>query len=246
MNTIRFTQLLEQTFKGAPEQLHGAEVWRLKRPRPLAPILEKVLDTDEERELYAGTFEAWPGNVHELLDGEGLRRPLLSVHWDGFGPISWSAGLDAIETGSRTCVCVWDEEESYRLLAAVAPARDSPALASVVAGLLSGGSLVHHVPHNVTNYVPGLLDRAAVEDAFAGLLDLDGGWGSLATEHHGRLVEPNHLQRCLDLLHQLPRLDDREAMEHWLKEYDDGPDLPEPARRKLLSEFLDLGYEEAA
>jgi hypothetical protein len=248
MNTIRFTQLLEKSFRADPEQLQGGRVWRLERPRPLAPLLEKTLESDEERELYGGSFEAWPGNVWELLDTHGLHRPLLGAHWDGFGPVSWSAGLVAIETGGRAYLCVWDELESYRLVAAVSPAGDSPVLARVVCDLLAGGSLVGHPPHNLTNYVPALLDRRAVEAAFAALVDSTNSWGELADEHFGRLVEPNHLQRSLDLLQRLPRLDDRAAVDAWLEDHDanDGSDLPEAARRTLLSEFLDRGYEEAA
>jgi hypothetical protein len=244
MNTIRFARLLESTLKGVPESLQGAQVWRLKRPRPLAPLMEKSLDTDEERELYAGSFEDWPGHVWELLDEHGLCRSILGVLWDGFGPVSWGAGLVVIEIGGRAYLCVWDEEESYRLLAAVAPSSATAALRALVTEHLAGGSLVYHVPHYVTNHAPDLLDRAAVEDAFARLLDLTEGWGDLATEHYGRLVEPNHLRRCLDLLDRLPRLDD-ETSSFW-SESDDGSDLPEQARRQLLREFLDSGYREAA
>jgi hypothetical protein len=92
-----------------------------------------------------------------------------------------------------------------------------------------------------------LLSRSALENAFARLLDLYSGWGALADEHFGRIVEPNHLQRCLDLLDDLPRLDDEGALDAWLERIeDDGSDLAEPARRLLLKEFLDRGYEEAA
>jgi hypothetical protein len=248
MNTDRLNQLLEKAFRAEPERLNGGKVWRLKRPRPLAPLLDSVLDTEEERELYGGSFEAWPGNISELLEGYGLHRPLLGADWDGFGPVSWSAGLTAIETGSRVYLCVWDELGSYRLVAAVAPAGNSPTLAAVVSELLAGGALVGHPPHNLTNYAPELLDRRAVEAALAALVDSTNGWGELADEHFGRLVEPDHLQRCLDLLQGLPRLDDRDAVAAWLEQHDgnDGSDLPEPARRRLLTEFLDSAYEEAA
>ena len=244
MNTVCFTQLLEGAFSAVPESLHGAQIWRLKGPRPLAPLLEESLDNDEEREIYAGTFEEWPGNVRELLDEHDLHCSILSVHWDGFGPVSWSAGLVAIDAGGRSYLCAWDEEESYRLLAAVAPGGLTDALAALVAEHLAGGTLVRHVPPYVTNYAPRLLDRSAVEESFAGLLDLNEGWGALAEEHFGRLVEPNHLQRCLDVLDRLPRLDD-ETNPFWF-DIDDGSDIPEVARRSLLREFLDGGYEEAA
>jgi hypothetical protein len=91
-----------------------------------------------------------------------------------------------------------------------------------------------------------LLDRAAIEDTFARLLDRTNGWGALAEEHFGRMVEPNHLRRCLDLLEGLPQLDDEDALSAWLEriEDDDGSDLSEPARGLLLTEFLDRGYEQ--
>ena len=145
----------------------------------------------------------------------------MSAHWDGFGPVSWSAGLVAIETGGRAYLCVWDELESYRLIAAIAPAGNSRTLAAVVTELLADGWLVGHPPHNLINYVPELLDRGAVEGAFAALVDSTNSWGELADEHFGRLVEPNHLQRSLDLLEGLPRLDDEAAVAAWLEEHNE-------------------------
>jgi hypothetical protein len=248
MNIDRFNRLLERTFQRAKlEHLDGGQVQKLPKPRPLAPLLDKALEGADEVEEYARSFEAWPGNVEELLRHHGLRRSLLTFNWDGFGPVSWSAGIVAIETGGHAYVCKWDELESYQLLAAVTPAGDSAALAHVVLAELAGGAVVQHPPHHVWNDAPQLHDRAAIEDAFARLLDSHSGWGALADEHFGRIVEPNHLQRCLDLLEGLPRLDDDDALDAWLERIeDDGSDLSEPARRLLLKEFLDRGYEDAA
>jgi hypothetical protein len=106
MNVTRFQQLLTKAFAAAPRRrLHGANVRTLATPLPLAGPLDQALDSDEERELYAGTFEAWPGNVHELLDTHGLRAALVGFSFDGFGPVSWASGLDAIGTGRRTYLC---------------------------------------------------------------------------------------------------------------------------------------------
>jgi len=86
-----------------------------------------------------------------------------------------------------------------------------------------------------------------VQDGFARLLDRTEGWVALAEEHFGRIVAPNHLQRCLDLLKQLPSLDDEDAISSWLEAAaDDDSDLAEPARRLLLSDFLDRGYQDTA
>jgi hypothetical protein len=246
MNVDRFTVLLARTFKNTkPQEVGGEEVRRLRKPKPLAPLLDKALEGEDEIETYAGSFEAWPGNVEELLGQEGLSRSLLTFNWDGFGPISWSAGLVAIEPDNEAVyLCKWDEMESYQLLASVAPAGESEALAQLVLDEIARGTVVQHPPHHVWNEATDLLDRQAIEDAFARLLDSTNGWGALAEEHFGRIVEPNHLQRCLDLLEGLPRLDDDQALSAWLERIeDDGSDLSEPARRLLLTEFLDRGYE---
>jgi hypothetical protein len=246
MDIDRFTKSLERAFaRTSATELGGVEVWELRKPRPLAPLLDKALQGEEEREPYEGTFQDWPGNVQEILDQHGLHRRLVTLNWDGFGPVSWSAGVVVIEAGGRAYLCSWDELESYQLHAAVGSVGDSDALRELVGDLLSSGSLVQHVPHYVWNYAPELLDRQTIEDAFARQLDASEGWGALAEEHYGRIVEPNHLQRCLDILQRLPRLDELDA---WLdeREDDDGSDLPEPARRALLREFLDGGYEEVA
>jgi hypothetical protein len=46
-----------------------------------------------------------------------------------------------------------------------------------------GGSFVQHAPHYIWNYAPQLINRDALEDAFAKLLTNNQGWGSLADEH---------------------------------------------------------------
>src|SRR5262245_30429051 len=69
---------------------------------------------------------------------------------------------------------------------------------------------------------------------------------SLLVGRHGRPTN-NHLRRCLDLIEGLARLDDEEVLAAWLERIeDDGSDLSEPARRLLLTEFLDRGDEDAA
>jgi hypothetical protein len=248
MNIDRFNHLLEGPFKRLRGRLvHDARVRRLRTPRPLAPLLDAVLEGEDEIDLYRGTFEDWPGNVEELLREQALGRSLVSFNWDGFGPISWSAGLVAIEAGGHAYVCKWDEVDSYQLLAALSPGGDTEALRQVVVDTIAGGTLVQHPPHHVWNNAPQLLDRATIEKAFVRLLDRSGGWGALADEHFGRIVEPNHLRRCLDLLEGLPRLDDEDAVAAWLERIeDDGSDLSAPARRLLLKEFLDRGYQDAA
>ena len=81
MNIDQFNQLLEQQFKiTASEQVHDAQVWRLRKPRSLAPLLDKALEGEDELDEFAGTFEAWPGNVWALLEQHGLAPSLLTLN----------------------------------------------------------------------------------------------------------------------------------------------------------------------
>ena len=103
MNISLFSQLLESTVDSTADHTAARPgVWRLKEPLPLAPLLDQVLEGNEEREEYGGTFQDWPGNVRELLDEHGLHRSLLTLSWDGFGPISWSCGLVSIDSDRRS------------------------------------------------------------------------------------------------------------------------------------------------
>src|SRR5262249_48090869 len=155
-----------------------------------------VLEGDEI-ETYKGTFEAWPGNVHELLDNHNLRRGLISFSHDGFGPVSWSYGFESIDLGRRSYLVLWDELESYRVLASITPLTKT-ALRALLTGAISdqlGG-----VPHDIFNNAPSLLSRTFIEQAFSKLLDSSHGWDALAEEHFSRIVEPNNLQRSLDTI----------------------------------------------
>ena len=68
-----------------------------------------------------------------------------------------------------------------------------------------------------------------------------GARNELAERALGRMVEPDHLQRCLDILAGLPRLDDPDAVSAYL-EGDDAPDLDDKARRRLFDEWFATTY----
>jgi hypothetical protein len=226
--------------------VNGACVQTLKKPVLIAETLEQTLNTDEERELYSGTFEAWPGNVHEYLDSQGLRTALFTLAWDGFGPVSWACGVETIDSGRYSYVAFWDEVEGHQLFASVTPAGNAEGLRLIAREAIANGTLVSSVPHNIFNDQPELLERDLFQNAFTDLLDRTDGWGALADDHFGRLVEPNHLQRCLDILSTLPPISDSAALDAWIDEAEGLSDLAPEARRLLLEDVLDTRYEERA
>jgi len=67
------------------------------------PLFEKTLDS-EERELNAGTSEDWPENATEILDEHGLHRRLITLNWNGFGPVSYSTFSAAAAASSGLTV----------------------------------------------------------------------------------------------------------------------------------------------
>jgi hypothetical protein len=219
--------------------------------------------TDDESDEW-GDLECWPGSLTQLLEDHGVEEQvLLGFYWDGFGPISWVAGLTLIGTGSRRYLCYWDETQSYRALAAVDPWDDPGAISATVARLLArngygfGDHLFGSLPHETTNHAPDLVSRAAVRQSYFDLLrwwerERGSAWVDLAEEHYGRIVEPNHLQRCLDILNSLPQVDDSETLNTWFAARDaESNAMPDHARQRLFDEWFtsaydELGREEAA
>ena len=165
--------------------VNGACVQTLKKPVLMAEMLERTLNTNEERELYSGTFEAWPGNVHEYLDSEGLRTALFTLAWDGFGPVSWACGVETINTGGYSYVVCWEELEGHQLFARVTPTGNTEGLRMIAREAISNGTLVSSVPHNIFNDRSELFERDLFREAFADLLDNTGGWACSPTTTTG-------------------------------------------------------------
>src|SRR5262245_25389521 len=136
MNWEKVERSLERGFSARPRRFGSTLLIERRRPFALARVIEETLSEDERDEF--GDLEAWPGSLSALLEENGIEeRRLLSFYWDGFGPISWVAGLVLIGNGRRRYLCYWDETESYRALAAVDPWDDELALSVVVARLLA-------------------------------------------------------------------------------------------------------------
>jgi hypothetical protein len=228
----------------------GTLKWR-KEPAPLWEYVEQVLDA-EEREQF-DSLEYWPGSVSELL-GERL-VDVLGFYWDGFGPMSWSAGTQILDCGDHGWLCYWDEMSSYQAVARLEPWRDGEIVSSAVASLLGEtgrrqdlGFFIGSLPNGTDNRSPDLLPTSVVRQAYFDWLqwDEDGSaWNELAEEHFGRIVEPDHLERSLGALRRLPRLDDPEAVSAYLED-DDAPELDEKAKQTLFEEWFASTYEVSA
>jgi hypothetical protein len=155
---------------------------------------------------------AWPGSVPQLLEEADVEeRQLFLFYWDGFGPTSSIAGLVLIGNKRKRYLCFWDEIDSYKAVAMVDPWYDPQALQATVTRLIrrNGASfgtwLFGSLPTETTNRAPTLIPAATVKQAYFDLTQLwqqkDGdAWDMLAQEHYGRIVEPNSIQRSLDIL----------------------------------------------
>jgi hypothetical protein len=69
-----------------------------------------------------------------------------------------------------------------------------------------------------------------------------GTWSVLSSEHYGRIVEPDHLQRSLDILRTMPPIDEFDG---WLKDLEaESAAMPDHARQRLFDEWFAGAYEE--
>lgn len=245
MDWGRVERKLAGAFRARPLRIGSALVVYRRRPLSLATVLEPEL-TDDERVEY-GSLAAWPGSVSELLEEERAAIDLLGFSWDSLGPMSWAAGMELVGTGSRRYLCVWDEVKSYRAVAAVEPWDDASAVSAAVSSYLScngrrhGDGLFGSLPHEVTNYRPDLLPTPVVEQALFDYMQWaesvePGTWALLASEHYGLMVEPNHLQRSLDVLEMFGSLDLDEIVA-------ESAAMPDHARQQLFAEWFETAYQ---
>jgi hypothetical protein len=248
MDWTKVEHKLARSFRATPQRLGESMVVPRRRPLELAPLLEAALGPDEEDLLYEL-------GVHGLLEEEDAWTSVLFFYWDGFGPISWTAGLGLVGTGTRRYLSVWDEVSGHRALAAIEPWDDPLAVSAAVSGCLAvngskhGDWLLGSLPHELTNRAPDLLPTPVVRQALFDYMQrkelVEGAaWSSLASEHYGRIVEPNHLERCLDLLRGLPRLDDPEAIDAWIEAREaESAAMPDHERQRIFDEWFATAYE---
>jgi hypothetical protein len=68
-------------------------------------------------------------------------------------------------------------------------------------------------------------------------------WAALAEEHYGRMVEPDPLRRSLDILRTLPRLDDLQALDTFLRQQEaDSAAMDDHTRQRLFDEWFAEAY----
>lgn len=252
-------QDLEQRLEGAlaphSPRAGGSETVALDVPFPLACALGEQLTSDEREEL--GDVEHDPGSFFAALEHLGIaRRPLLDVYWDGFGPVSWDAGVDLIGNGRRY-LCYWADDVPCCAVARVDAGRPGEVEAAVVRLLSRNGAdlglaLFGSLPTETFNRAPTLVSRSALKRAYFDLMEWleqeqGSAWIGLADEHFGRIAEPNHLQRCLDLFDMFSAASGLDAVQEMLERRTaESAAMPYAVRRRLFDEWFELGYTRRA
>lgn len=251
MNLTLVEQRLAHSFAAQARPLAGGSITWRRQPAPLWRYLEESL-TEEERDFH-GALEDWPGSVAELL--QGRLQTLLSFYWESWGPISWGAGLQVLELAGSAYLCLWNETESYRAVARLESWQDKRLLNAAVKELLRangrpyGVDLFGSLPTETTNHCPYLLSSALVKQAYWDWLQWEDAhdgvaWLDLEEEHFGRIVEPDHLRRSLDLLSSLPALDDPDAVSSWLeRRRAESKASPDHVRQRLFDRWFAKSYE---
>jgi hypothetical protein len=173
-----------------------------------------------------------------------------------FGPTSWVAGIVLVGNGMRRYLCYWNELESYLAIAAIEPWDDPLALSGTVQRLLKrngrmfGVDVFGSLPTETTNRAPELIPEPVVRQAYFDLLrywehERGDAWLTFAEEHYGRIVEPNHLQRSLDVLETLPRLGDPGSIANWLEyRQRESTAFLDEARQRLFDSWFEGAYVE--
>ena len=251
----RWSAVLSGVFSARPRRFGSTLLIKQRQPFPLARAISEALSEEEIDEF--GDLEDWPGSVSELLEQNEIEElVLLSFYWDGLGPTSGEAGLVLLGNGRKRCVAYWDEIESYRALALLDPWDDPLAVSAVVKHVLGrngagfGIGLFGSLPAETTNDAPELIPRAVVRQAYFDLLqwwegDRGSAWVDLAEAHFGRMVEPDHLQRTLDIVESLPSFAEAAAVGQWLDERDtESAAMSDHVRQRLFDEWFNGSYDE--
>jgi hypothetical protein len=245
---------LEDRLEAAFASCGPSEPKELSEPFPLARSVEALLTPEEQEEL--APLEDSPGSVVEVLERHGIgRTPLLDVYWDGFGPVSWDAGIELIGSAGRSYLCYWADAQPWSVVAQL-DMRSAGTVERSVRRLLwrngarFGLALFGSLPTATINCAPTLLPGPAVKRAYFELMQWwesteGSSWIGLADEHFGRIVEPNHLTRSLDLLETFSAHSSPAALAAFLEERAaESAAMPLEVRRRLFDDWFQLSYTE--
>jgi hypothetical protein len=188
---------LKAQFREAP-RLSGEGFWipAGAEPIPLAPLLEEALTKEEVEEW--GSFEDWPGNVHELIDESEIDRlEVLSCFWASSPGTSSADGLDLIGIGERAYLCFWsDWGEGHRALALLQPGFDDAVVEAAAAAVLAfngedfGVGIFGSPPTEYSTTLPDHVLEAAFE--YCREHDEYGGWDELWDDDEGSNSDEPH------------------------------------------------------
>ena len=248
MDKRQVERRLERAFRSAPLSYGTGRVRERRKPFELAQTI-----------LPAGKPQSYRdcrhGDVLEELERLGVAtRRLLSLAWEGFGPVSRVAGLDLVGDGPQRYLCWWDEDDSYRAVAAVFPWWDGVAVSRTVSRVICrardgfGLELFGRLPDETINRSPDLVSASVLARAYLGVMRVWDRWGrepwvNLAELHFGRIVEPNHLQWCLDQLELVLGSAENFRQELAARAAENAA-MPEQARVGLVEEWFRTTYEE--
>jgi hypothetical protein len=250
MDWAKVERRLSRAFSATPRRYDGAVVVQRRHALALPPLIEDALSEDE-RQSYGG-----PDDLLEIVRSHGIGESLLNFYWEAFGPMCSEAVLGIIGVGERRYLCYWDELESYRLLAAVEPWDDRVALSAAVSSFLSSNGRDHgthafaSLPLEILNRRPDLVPEHVVRQSLFDYMQWcervdPGSWAMFASEHYGRMVEPNHALRSLDVLQELASMTN-DAYGRWRDDLaKESAAMPDHARQRLLDEWFETAYEEA-
>jgi hypothetical protein len=110
-------------------------------------------------------------------------------------------------------------------------------------GVFVMGSLPHELENSAPTLLPGQVIRRTCFDVMQRWqLERGDAWAMLAEQHYGRIVEPNHLERSLDILRRLAEVKDLDA---WFERGKvESAAMPDHARQRLLDEWFETAYIE--
>jgi hypothetical protein len=240
---------LRRVFSRPDVILPGARVLGAATPWSLGAILERAVSTEEDA-VDLELESPW-----EILTRRWRCETLLDFEWHSLGPFSWSAQLGRLDVGEDVAFIwlfreIWVEadEESTRIIAAVAPAAAPAAHGALFENLLHENGarygmedLFGSLPTITTNHRPDLVPAAAVQRAYWDWMN----WASRAGRASWITLRDEVLRRAIDPVSP-PRLDTliRQARRQAAAGNSELEGLSADDRRRIFENYLSSSYRE--